>query len=119
MKSNILQLYRDLWEMKYKKSCHIKDIEEDELIECAKFIRNEIRSANGYHFVLLRHDPSRYNYQVLFDTIRKFENDGFEIHLIAFDYLRKSQLTGCTGTRTDEKLEIYTVGLEISVLLDK
>ena len=104
LKGNIIQIYKDLWEMKYKKPCHIQDVTEDELIECAKFIREEVTSANGYHFKMLRHDPSRYSYQVLFDTIRQFENDGYEIHLISFDYLRKSQLTGCTGTRTDEKI---------------
>lgn len=104
LKGNIIQLYKDLWEMKYQKPCHIEDVTDDELIECAKFIRHEITAANGYHFVMLRHDPSKYTYQVLFDTIRQFENDGYEIHLISFDYLRKAQLTGCTGTRIDEKI---------------
>ena len=104
LKGNIIQIYKDLWEMKFKKPCHIEDVDDDKLIECARFIRKEITAANGYHFVMLRHDPSRYSYQVLFDTIRKFENEGYEIHLISFDYLRKSQLTGCSGVRVDEKI---------------
>lgn len=104
LKGNIIQMYKDLWEMKHKKPCHIEDINDDELINCAKFVREEITAANGYHFKMLRHDPSKYTYQVLFDTIRNFENEGYEIHLISFDYLRKAQLNGCTGARTDEKI---------------
>ena len=109
LKGNIIQLYKDLWELKHNESCDIKNIDDDELIDCAKFIRDEITSANGYHFLMLRHDPSKYTYQVLFDTIRQYENDGYEIHLISFDYLNKASKDGCSGARPDERIrDLYS-----------
>lgn len=52
-------------------------------------------SMNGYELILLRADPAMWTYQHIFQTINKYEANGYEIHACIVDYLAKLPLTGC------------------------
>lgn len=55
----------------------------------------ESLSVNGYEVHFARVDPSQFGYRNLFDYIKKFENMGYEIHLLCIDYLGMLNKTGC------------------------
>lgn len=109
IKKNTIEFLRMVWEMKHKKKLNLDNISNDELLESAKFLKKELVEANGYNFIMDAYDPSRFTYETLFEAIRSYENMGYEIHLISFDYLGKASYAGCGGARTDEKIrDLYS-----------
>lgn len=52
-------------------------------------------TATGYEVHFARVDPSQFGYRNLFELIKKFENMGYEIHLLTIDYLGMFNKHGC------------------------
>ena len=97
LKSNVVDLYNTLKELRTGEKSDITELDEERLIEASDFIVKEL-SVNGYHYKMLRFNPSDFTYQDLFNTLRKYETDGFEVHLLSIDYLAMMSMSGCSGT---------------------
>lgn len=89
---NILLTYSSLKENKTKE---IVDVEKVDAAEASRFIHEET-SINGYHFKMLRVNPSEFTYSKLFSLILYYESEGYEIHLLTVDYLNMFNKAGCT-----------------------
>lgn len=104
IETNVITLYNLLWEKKFKTKSDISKIaSEEQLMEAAEFIEQEM-SINGYTFHMLRFDPSALTYDTLFNVIKEYEADNYEIHLISVDYLSMMSYKNCTGTLDADRI---------------
>lgn len=93
---NIMILYRSLMENLTGELCDTTNVDE---VVASAWIKEQME-VNGYHFKMLRVDPSIYTYNSLFATINQLESEGFEIHLLTIDYLNMFNKAGCVNTFT-------------------
>jgi hypothetical protein len=63
--------------------------------EIAQYIYTKMR-ATGYEVKMIQVDPTQWGYRDLCNKLLEFEAEGYEIHLVAVDYLYMLQTTGCT-----------------------
>lgn len=93
---NIMLLYKSLMENLTGEVCDTSTLDE---AYAAKWIKEQME-VNGYHFKMMRVNPSVYSYSSLFATINQLESEGFEIHLMCIDYLNMFNKAGCVNTFT-------------------
>lgn len=93
---NVMLLYKSLMENLTGELCDTSQIDEG---YAAKWIKEQME-VNGYHFKMMRVNPSVYSYSSLFATINQLESEGFEIHLLCIDYLNMFNKAGCVTTFT-------------------
>lgn len=90
---NLLDIYRSLKENETGEVCDIHGIDRT---EATKYIIEQT-SINGYHFQMLRVNPSEFTMRSLFDLVIEYESEGYEIHLLCVDYLNMFNKEGCDG----------------------
>ena len=97
---DITFFYKKLHELKHGKKIDKADIN---VLEAAKEIAEHF-GQRGYEFHMESFDPNNFDVYDLFDIIKKYENLGYEIHLISCDYL--SLIAHNTiGDRMDYKIQ--------------
>lgn len=64
-------------------------------VEMGSYLRDKIL-VNGWHVKFMRVDPSRWTYADIFNTVMKYEAQGYSVKIIVFDYLTMIPTTGCT-----------------------
>ncbi len=89
----ILSIYKNLMENETKTPCDITMVTPD---EAAAYVYARL-SINGYHFKLLRRDPSNFTYTDLFTMVDQYIADGYEVHALLIDYLAMMSRAGCSG----------------------
>lgn len=63
-------------------------------VQAAQYIHDKI-TAKGYHFELLKVNPSDCSYRDIIDIIQDLEMQGYEIHMCVVDYLNMLSKKGC------------------------
>jgi len=95
---NMEFLYSYLYYSEFRKLPSIADIDPAEAVE---YVKSHL-CVNGYHIKMLRVNPSEWTHRHIFNKVMEYEADGYEVHLVAMDYLSKLPTTGCiqgpTGT---------------------
>ena len=87
------------------KATHLLSPAEQEqfLRDAAQYVIERL-SANGYHIIFKRIDPSSLTYDMLFEYLDSLKADGYEIHALVVDYLAMMSKRG---------LAVTTVGSDI------
>lgn len=93
---NILSMYANLKENETGVECDIKNID---FKAATKYVHERL-SVNGYSIKMCRFNPTDMTYHTFFDLITNLEAEGYEIHLIVFDYLNMISKKGCANEFT-------------------
>lgn len=97
---DIIHLYRSLIEPEIGMKIDQQSIDP---IQAAVYV-NEKLSVNGYHVKIDHYDPSEFTIFDLADVIEKYENDGYEIHMLNIDYLAMMSTKGCKQGATGQDI---------------
>lgn len=98
--SNIQFLYQNIFQNKYGE---LPNLRKTSLKYMAEFIKAEM-GVNGYHIKLMRVNPSEWTYRDIQNTVISLEAEGYEIHLLALDYLAMVPTTGCIQGATGDDM---------------
>lgn len=88
---NITYLYRNIYENKYRQ---VADTVNTTTAEMAEFVHTEM-TATGYEIMMIHVDPSQWTYRDITNKVLELEAQGYEIHVLALDYLAMVPTTGC------------------------
>ncbi len=97
---DIIHLYRSLIEPEIGMKIDQPSIDP---IQAAVYV-NEKLSVNGYHVKIDHYDPSDFTIFDLADVIEKYENEGYEIHMLNLDYLAMMSTKGCKQGATGQDI---------------
>lgn len=98
--TDLIHLYRSLVEPEINMKINQSEINP---IEAAVYV-NEKLSKNGYTVKIDHYDPSEFTIFDLFDVIEKYENEGYEIHMLNIDYLAMMSTKGCKQGATGQDI---------------
>lgn len=98
--NDIIHLYRSLIEPEIGMKIDQSSINP---IEAAVYV-NEKLSVNGYTVKIDHYDPSDFTIFDLIDVIEKYENEGYEIHMLNIDYLAMMSTKGCKQGATGQDI---------------
>lgn len=98
--NDIIHLYRSLIEPEIGMKIDQSSINP---IEAAVYV-NEKLSVNGYTVKIDHYDPSEFTIFDLIDVIEKYENEGYEIHMLNIDYLAMMSTKGCKQGATGQDI---------------
>jgi hypothetical protein len=102
--SNVQFLYQNIWQNKYGE---LPNLKKTKLLDMAEFIKAEM-GVNGYHVKMMRVNPSGWSYRDIQNTIISLEAEGYEIHVLALDYLAMVPTTGCIqGASGDDLRDLW------------
>lgn len=73
------------------------EIDSVSIKEIGDYLRKWL-SITGYRVKILRVNPSEWTYKSIFNKILEYEASGYEIHVLATDYLSKLPTTYCDNT---------------------
>lgn len=93
VEDNVLLLYRSLIENETGKAVSTQSINVE---DAAEYIEKRM-SESGYHIEMLRVEPGAFGIRSFIDTLENFRADGYEIHLVAVDYMNLMGKQGCHG----------------------
>jgi hypothetical protein len=88
---NIQFLYQNLYENEYGVKANLKDVTSKQM---AEYVQAKMQ-VNGYHVKMMRVNPSDWTYKDIQNTILELEANGYELHVLALDYLTMIPTTGC------------------------
>ena len=88
---NLQFLYQNLKYDETKQPVSIRDVSIEEM---SRYVRERLQ-VNGYHIKMLRVDPTQWTYKHICNKIIELEAAGYELHLVACDYLFMLPTTGC------------------------
>lgn len=104
MTENLLLTYQQIIELATGKPCDVTDIDK---VAATKVIQEETFKS-GYHFKMIKVDPSDFTYTRLFQTIMNFEAEGYEIHFMTIDYLNMFNKAGCVqGAQGQDTRDLF------------
>jgi len=98
--NDIIHLYRSLIEPEIGMKIDQASINP---IEAAVYVNNKL-SVNGYTVKIDHYDPSEFTIFDLIDVIEKYENEGYEIHMLNIDYLAMMSTKGCKQGATGQDI---------------
>lgn len=77
--------------------------------EMSDYVMDRLK-INGYHVEMIRVNPSLWTYRNILSTVIEFESQGYEIHLLAIDYLALLPTTGCvtSGPMGTDKRDMFS-----------
>lgn len=93
---NSLQfLYQFLTYSETREFVDVSKVTVEDMVQC---IRSKLQ-ATGFHFKMLRIDPSGWSYKSVCNRVIELEAQGYSVEIVNLDYLYKIPKTGCeTGT---------------------
>jgi hypothetical protein len=97
---DLIHLYRSLLEPEIQASIDQQSIDP---YEAAAYVYERL-GVNGYHVQIDHFDPSEFTVYDLIETIEKYENDGYEIHMLNIDYLAMMSTKGCKQGATGQDI---------------
>tara|TARA_Y100001956_G_scaffold82973_1_gene107684 strand:+ start:90883 stop:92400 length:1518 start_codon:yes stop_codon:yes gene_type:complete len=101
---NALLLYQGYHENETGEPVDIRAINPD---EASKYVIEKSK-INGFNFDMLRVNPSDFTFMDLFALVEQYEQDGYEIYSITFDYLNMISKKGCmTGAQGMESRDLF------------
>lgn len=98
--NDIIHIYRSLIEPEINAPVDQASIDP---LQAAAYTYERL-TENGYHFQIEHHDPSDYTIHKLIETIEKYEEQGYEIHLLSIDYLAMMSTKGCKQGATGQDI---------------
>lgn len=103
--SNVQFLYQNIFQNKYGE---LPNLRKTKLADMAEFIKAEM-GVNGYQVRLMRVNPSGWTYRDIQNKVIEMESLGYEVHVLALDYLGKVPTTGCIqGAHGDDMRDMWT-----------
>lgn len=104
MPDTILWFYANLKENETGQPVNLQEIDPQ---EASNYVTEKL-TANGFHVKMLRLNPSDVTYHSLTDLLTSLEAEGYEIHMLAIDYLNMMSKRGCTpGPHGYEIRDLY------------
>ena len=101
---NFQFLYQNLYENEHKAYIDISTVDNNTM---AKHITEKL-GANGYHVILMHVKPSEWTYKSIINCVMNFEANGYEVHMLALDYLNKIDKAGCnTGVSGEDVRNLF------------
>lgn len=91
LNQNVLWLYANLKENETGEECDLSNVD---VAEATRYVHERL-SATGYHIKMCRFNPTDMTYHTFFDFINRLEAEGYEVHLVVFDYLNMISKKGC------------------------
>lgn len=91
---NMRFIYQHLYENETGQACtkeHMAALSKEEI---AAFVMARMR-ATGYEIKIIHVDPTQWTYQHICNKVVEYESEGYEIHVLALDYLAMVPTTGC------------------------
>jgi hypothetical protein len=91
---NMRFIYQHLFENETGQACtkeHMAGLTKEEI---SAFVMERMR-ATGYEIKIIHVDPTQWTYQHICNKVVELESEGFEIHVLALDYLAMVPTTGC------------------------
>lgn len=102
--SNIQFLYQNIYQNKFGELPNLKKVK---ISDMGAFIKQEM-SINGYHVKFMRVNPSGWTYRDIQNTVISLEAEGYEIHVLALDYLAMVPTVGCIqGAQGDDLRDMW------------
>ncbi len=102
--NNIIFLYQWIKENELQQPIDIKDISVEEMSD---YVYKKM-SQTGYEVDMLRVDPTKWSYRDIINYCLRKEAEGYEIHVLAVDYLAMVPTTGCTiGPMGSDMRDMY------------
>lgn len=98
--NDLIHLYRSLVEPEINQKIDQPAINP---YEAAAYVHEKL-GVNGYHVKIDHFDPSEFTIYDLLDVIEKYENDGYEIHMLNIDYLAMMSTKGCKQGATGQDI---------------
>lgn len=95
-----LQLYKSLKENELGIEIDQNSVDPEEAEE---YVIRRL-GATGYHVEIVKVNPTIFTYIDLFDLIKSYEADGYEIHMCNVDYLNLFSKDGCTAGAQGENV---------------
>lgn len=93
--SNFHYLYKNLWENETGQVLKDKDLEEIDIKVISEYVKTRL-TATGFHVAMLHVNPTDWTFRDIFNTVLKYESEGYEVQLLMVDYLTKISKVGCT-----------------------
>lgn len=103
---NIPYLYRNIYENKTKMPVDMRDLEDPS--RCAEYVFGEM-GVNGYEIMMLHVNPILWTYRNICNKVLELEAMGYEVHMLALDYLAMVPTTGCNtlGPTGSDKRDLF------------
>lgn len=104
LSSNVQFLYQNIFQ---NKNGELPNLKKVSIGDMAEFIKREM-GVNGYHVKMMRVNPSGWAYRDIQNTVISLEAEGYEIHVLALDYLAMVPTTGCVqGASGDDLRDLW------------
>lgn len=102
--ANIQFLYQNIFQNKNGELPNLKKVSINDM---AQFIKAEM-GVNGYHVKFMRVNPSGWTYRDIQNQVISLEAEGYEVHVLALDYLAMVPTTGCVqGAAGDDLRDLW------------
>jgi hypothetical protein len=98
---NVQFLYQMFYENEFKAKPDFKAVTASQM---AEYVKKRMES-RGYHVKLMRVNPSEWTYKDIQNTVLELEANGYEIHVLALDYLTMIPTTGCESGPTGHDIK--------------
>lgn len=99
----LADIFKWIYENETNEKCDKKFIESLDPDYIADFVMERLQ-ATGFIFRVIYVDPHQWTYQKYTNFLTKLENEGYELHFSACDYLEKMPTTGCKQGAAGEDL---------------
>jgi archaellum biogenesis ATPase FlaH len=100
---NVQFLYQNFFENEHPEKASLKNVSAKEM---AEYVKTKMQVA-GYHVKMMRVNPSEWTYKDIQNTVLGLEAQGYELHVLALDYLAMLPTTGCEqGTAGKDLLDM-------------
>jgi hypothetical protein len=81
----------------YGKNANLKNYTAKQM---GAYVRGKLKES-GYHVQFMRVNPSGWSYRDIADTVAKYESEGYEIHVLALDYLSMLPIPSGAGSESN------------------
>jgi len=94
LSTNMTYMYRNIYENKTRQ---MADVMGTPTAEMTEYVYNAL-TATGYEIMMMHVNPSEWTYRHITNKVLELEAQGYEIHVLALDYLAMVPTTGCRVT---------------------
>lgn len=91
LSTNITYMYRNIYENKNRRMADVMSTTTEEMVD---YVYKEL-TATGYEIMMIHVNPSEWTYRHIINKVLEVEAQGYEVHVLALDYLAMVPTTGC------------------------